>query len=74
MPTIKNTDKAVKQGNKIIKGIDKVSVKIKKASDKLQSEAIDKTIFLNGSKSPFKASSLVASEVEAYKGRFGDDI
>lgn len=64
MPTIKDTDKAVNQSNKIIKGIDKIAEKAKKLSDKIKNNAIDKTIDLNGTKTPFRASSLVAKSVD----------
>lgn len=64
MAEIKNTKKAIKQSNKIIKGIDRISEKSEKAFNKLKNSAIDETIKINGKKSPFSASSLVSKEVD----------
>jgi len=74
MPTIKDTDKAIKQGNKIIKGIDKISLKVEKLSNKIKNKAIDKTIDLNGTKSPFRSASIVQSSVDADLRKVINDV
>lgn len=66
MADIKNTPTQTnKQSNRIIKGIDKVSGKMSIASKKVQAQAAKDAIKVNGEKTPFRASSLVASEIDA---------
>lgn len=55
----------IKESNKIIDSIEDVAAEVKKSSDDLKDFAIDKTIVLNSSKTPYTASSLVAKAVDA---------
>lgn len=65
MAKIKNdAKKTVKQANKIIKAIDDFSDEVKKEAERIKDIAIDKAIELNNKKTPFRASSLVAKEVD----------
>ncbi len=64
MAEIKNTKKAIKDSNKIIKYIDDLADKIKAKFEKIKDGAIGKTIDLNQSKPPFTASSLVAVSID----------
>lgn len=65
MGTTDNTDDAIKQSNRILKGLDKISDKLEKESDKIKDVAIDEAIKLNNVKTPLRASSLVASKVDS---------
>ena len=60
-----DTKKAINQSNKIVKGIDKISKEIEKLSKKLKNKSINKTISLNNTKTPFKATSLVESSIDS---------
>lgn len=60
-----STKEAVKQSNKIIKNVGKIALRIKRDSKRIQSKAIDKALDLNGAKTPFKASSLVKSQIDS---------
>lgn len=64
MATTKNTQKAITQSNKILNGIDNVSDKTTKSSKTVQRKATVKTIDINGSTTPYRASSLVAADVD----------
>lgn len=64
MAEIKSTNKAIKESNKIIKSIDNLSGEVKDKFENIKNNAINKTIDFNKSKSPFVASSLVASSID----------
>lgn len=64
MAEIKNTKKAIKDSNEIIKYIHSLADKTKAKFEKIKNGAIGKTIDLNQSKPPFTASSLVAVSID----------
>lgn len=75
MATINNdTRKTTKQANKIIKGIDDLGDKTKESSNKIQDKAVDKTIAVNGKETPFKASSLVAADIDSNLQKVINDV
>ena len=59
----KNVEITVREGNKIIKDIDALAEKNKKSAKKLKDKAIDFAIDFNEERTPFLASSLVATRV-----------
>lgn len=62
---VTDAKKAIKESNKIIKSVDNVADNIKKESEKIKDQAIDESIDVNGEKTPFRASSLVAKDVDS---------
>ena len=69
-----STKDAIRQSNRIIKGVDKIALRIKKDSKRIQSKAIDKAIDLNGAKTPFKAASLVKSQIDSDLRKVINDV
>ncbi len=59
----KNVEITVRESNKIIKDIDALAEKNKKNAKKLKDKAIDFAIDFNEERTPFLASSLVATRV-----------
>ena len=59
----KNVEITVKESNKIIKDIDALAEKNKQSAKKLKNKAIEFTIDFNEQRTPFIASSLVATRV-----------